>query len=78
MLIGLIRALPRVIRESASRSRLVMGMPGYSRSRSLGGTPISFMVCRIFSGPLVMLLDMSTNAVLIDSSSAVVMLTAAP
>ena len=41
MLIGLIRALPRVISASGSRSREMLGMPGYFRAGRFGGTPIS-------------------------------------
>jgi hypothetical protein len=78
MLIGLIRALPSVIRASDSRSRLVRGMPGYFFEGSVGGTPSAFAVARILSGPSGMLSDMSTNAVLMDSSIAAVAFTAEP
>ena len=78
MLIGLIRALPRVISASDSRSRLVLGMPGYFLFGSVGGTPRAFAVARILSGPSGMLFDMSTYAVLMDSSSATVAFTASP
>ena len=71
MLIGLIRARPRVISaSSALRSRLIFGMPGYFLLGLAGGMPSSLAVCRIFSGPSGIEADMSTNAVLMDSSSA--------
>ncbi len=70
MLMALTRALPSVIRESACRSVVELGMPGYCGSGCAGGMPILLAIDRILSGPFFMLVDMSTNAVLIDCSSA--------
>ena len=79
MLIGLILALPRVIRvSSGERSRLVEGMPGYLSLALAGGTPSSLAILSIAAGPSSMLTDMSMNAVLIDSSSALVAVTWEP
>ena len=53
-------------------------MPGYFLLGLAGGMPSSFAVCAIFSGPSGIEADMSTNAVLMDSSSAYVAVTFAP
>ncbi|MEZ5096109.1 MAG: hypothetical protein R2731_08240 [Nocardioides sp.] len=64
-----------MISASASRSPVVLGMPGYFFDALAGGMPILYAVSRIFCGPLSMESDMSTKAVLIDSSIALMPLT---
>ena len=76
MLIGLTVALPSATPVTGSRPGVWSGKPSRSWLASSWGRPMSAIAWRIFSGPLSMPSVMSMNAVLMESSVALIMLTA--